>query len=236
MTHALEPRRGRDARNTWGPRVFAQSPIPRRRPTRPFGDFRAFPHHTRPLGGRARAGVGRASPRDARYERGCRRRRAPRDVAFSARPPSGDSFVGPKSGCRASERPRDAQGERLSRARGFPGAQSEKQVNTVPLSICVSSHAKASFERKTEDFLLKKRHGNVAATRSFLRSFSESSGRNGNITRAIFCHDDRRSFTFSLFAHGDISTFQRVRFDAAATIRASRAYTYSNLDNTQPVQ
>jgi len=88
MTHALEPRRGRDARNTWGPRVFAQSPIPRRRPTRPFGDFRAFPHHTRPLGGRARAGVGRASPRDARYERGCRRRRAPRDVAFSARPPS----------------------------------------------------------------------------------------------------------------------------------------------------
>ena len=240
MTHALEPRRGRDARNTWGPRVFAQSPIPRRRPTRPLGDFRAFPHHTRPLGGRARAGVGRASPRDARYERGCRRRRAPRDVAFSARPPSGDSFVGPKSGCRASERtPRCTMGCVCLALAVFPAPSlffKKKQVNTVPLSICVSSHAKASFERKTEDFLLKKRHGNVAATRSFLRSFSESSGRNGNMTRAIFCHDDRRFFTFSLFAHGDISTFQRVRFDAAATIRASRAYTYSNLDNTQPVQ
>mmetsp|Transcript_8482 Transcript_8482/g.35434 ORF Transcript_8482/g.35434 Transcript_8482/m.35434 type:complete len:272 (+) Transcript_8482:2500-3315(+) len=172
MTHALEPRRGRDARNTWGPRVFAQSPIPRRRPTRPFGDFRAFPHHTRPLGGRARAGVGRASPRDARYERGCRRRRAPRDVAFSARPPScGDSFVGPKSWVsRVRADPEMHKGERLSRARGFPGAQSEKQVNTVPLSICVSSHAKAlenggfSVEKTT-----RQRRGNPKLFAVFFR-------------------------------------------------------------------
>ena len=239
MTHALEPRRGRDARNTWGPRVFAQSPIPRRRPTRPFGDFRAFPHHTRPLGGRARAGVGRASPRDARYERGCRRRRAPRDVAFSARPPSGDSFVGPKSGCRASERtPRCTRGAFVSRSR-FSRRPVFKQVNTVPLSICVSSHAKASFERENGGFSVEKttrqRRGNPKLFAVFFRVI-RTQRKYYHGTRAIFCHDDRRFFTFSLFAHGDISTFQRVRFDAAATIRASRAYTYSNLDNTQPVQ
>ena len=175
MTHALEPRRGRDARNTWGPRVFAQSPIPRRRPTRPFGDFRAFPHHTRPLGGRARAGVGRASPRDARYERGCRRRRAPRDVAFSARPPSGDSFVGPKSGCRASERtPRCTRGSGafVSRSR-FSRRPVFKQVNAVPLSICVSSHAKASFERENGGFSVEKttrqRRGNPKLFAVFFR-------------------------------------------------------------------
>ena len=131
--------------------------------------------------------------------------------------------------------PRDAQGERLSRARGFPGAQSEKQVNTVPLSICVSSHAKASFERENGGFSVEKTTATSRQPEAFCGLFP-SHPRNGNITRAIFCHDDRRSFTFSLFAHGDISTFQRVRFDAAATIRASRAYTYSNLDNTQPVQ
>lgn len=84
--------------------------------------------------------------------------------------PRGDSFVGPKSGCRG---PRDAQGERLSRARGFPGAQSEKQVNTVPLPICVSSHAKASFERENGGFSVEKttrqRRGNPKLFAVFFR-------------------------------------------------------------------
>ena len=84
--------------------------------------------------------------------------------------PRGDSFVGPKSGCRG---PRDARGERLSRARGFPGAQSEKQVNTVPLPICVSSHAKASFERENGGFSVEKttrqRRGNPKLFAVFFR-------------------------------------------------------------------
>jgi hypothetical protein len=129
------------------------------------------------------------------------------------------------------------KGERLSRARGFPGAQSEKQVNTVPLPICVSSHAKASFERENGGFSVEKttrqRRGNPKLFAVFFRVIRAT-----EILRARFfatTTDRPTIFYFFLFAH-DISTFQRVRFDAAATIRASRAYTYSNLDNTQPVQ
>ena len=73
-------------------------------------------------------------------------------------------------------RPSDLEmhkGERLSRARGFPGAQSEKQVNTVPLPICVSSHAKASFERENGGFSVEKttrqRRGNPKLFAVFFR-------------------------------------------------------------------
>jgi hypothetical protein len=61
------------------------------------------------------------------------------------------------------------------------------------------SRKKRASSGKTEDFLLKKRHGNVAATRSFLRSFSESSGRNGNIRARFFATttDDFLLFPFS---------------------------------------
>ena len=54
---------------------------------------------------------------------------------------------------------------------------------------------------------MKKRHGNVAATRSFLRSFSESSAQRKYYARDFLPRrpTDRRSFTFS-FAH-DISHF-----------------------------
>ena len=119
--------------------------------------------------------------------------------------PRGDSFVGPKSGCRASERTSRCTRERLSRARGFPGAQSEKQVNTVPLSICGSSHAKASFERENGGFS-EKTTATSRQPEAFLRSFSESSHRNGNNTRAIFLPRRPTIFYFSLFAH-NISTF-----------------------------
>lgn len=147
--------------------------------------------------------------------------------------PRGDSFVGPKSGCRG---PRDAQGERLSRARGFPGAQSEKQVNTVPLPICVSSHAKASFERENGGFSVEKttrqRRGNPKLFAVFFRVIRAT-----EILRArFFATTTDRPTIFYFFLRARYLTFQRVRFDAAATIRASRAYTYSNLDNTQPVQ
>jgi hypothetical protein len=117
--------------------------------------------------------------------------------------PRGDSFVGPKSGCRG---PRDAQGERLSRARGFPGAQSEKQVNTVPLPICVSSHAKASFERENGGFSVEKTTATSRQPEAFCGLFP-SHPRNGNITRAIFCHDDRQTDDLLLFPSRNISHF-----------------------------
>lgn len=122
--------------------------------------------------------------------------------------PRGDSFVGPKSGCRASERPRDAQGERLSRARGFPGAQSEKQVNTVPLPICVSSHAKASFERENGGFSVEKttrqRRGNPKLFAVFFRVIRAT-----EILRARFfatTTDRPTIFYFFLRAISHIST------------------------------
>ena len=91
------------------------------------------------------------------------------------------------------------KGERLSRARGFPGAQSEKQVNTVPLPICVSSHAKASFERENGGFSVEKTTATSRQPEAFCGLFP-SHAYATEIIRAIFCHDDRRSFTFS-FSH-----------------------------------
>ena len=146
--------------------------------------------------------------------------------------PRGDSFVGPKSGCRG---PRDAQGERLSRARGFPGAQSEKQVNTVPLPICVSSHAKASFERENGGFSVEKTDTATSRQPEAFCGLFPSHPRNGNITRDFL---PRRPTIFYFFPfrarYLNISTSALRR--GGDYIRASRAYTYSNLDNTQPVQ
>jgi hypothetical protein len=112
-------------------------------------------------------------------------------------------------------------------------------VNTVPLSICVSSHAKASFERENGGFSVEKttrqRRGNPKLFAVFFRVIRTQ--------RKYYARDFLRGcdgrptiFYFFPFRARRYLTFQRVRFDAAATIRASRAYTYSNLDNTQPVQ
>ena len=104
-------------------------------------------------------------------------------------------------------RPSDLEmhkGERLSRARGFPGAQSEKQVNTVPLPICVSSHAKASFERENGGFSVEKTTATSRQPEAFCGLFP-SHPRNGNITRAIFCHDDRQTDDLLLFPSRTIS-------------------------------
>lgn len=206
----------------------------------PYPTFRRFPCVSAP----------HASPRRSRARR-CRARFASR-CPIRARVPTtsrasrcgplrASSLVGTVSSgqnlvvARPSG-PRDAQGERLSRARGFPGAQSEKQVNTVPLPICVSSHAKASFERENGGFSVEKttrqRRGNPKLFAVFFRVIRAT-----EILRArFFATTTDRPTIFYFFLRARYLTFQRVRFDAAATIRASRAYTYSNLDNTQPVQ
>ena len=210
-----------------------QSPIPRRRPTRPFGDFRAFPHHTRPLGGRARAGVGRASPRDTRYERGCRRRRAPRDVAFSARPPSWGQFRRAKIWLSRAERTSEMRrrSERLCRARGFPAPSlTNRGIRTALKYAFPVTQKRASSGKRRRIFPRQTRQlrGNP---KFFAVCFRVR--RNGRARD--FSGDLSLSVLFSRTAITLSHISKRVRFDAAAT-RASRAYTYSNLDNTQPVQ
>ena len=143
----------------------------------PYPTFRRFPCVSAP----------HASPRRSRARR-CRARFASR-CPIRARVPTtsrasrcgplrASSLVGTVSSGQnlVVARPSDLEmhkGERLSRARGFPGAQSEKQVNTVPLSICVSSHAKASFERENGGFSVEKttrqRRGNPKLFAVFFR-------------------------------------------------------------------
>lgn len=147
--------------------------------------------------------------------------------------PRGDSFVGPKSGCRASERTsRDAKrSERLCRARGFPAPSlTNRGIRTALKYAFPVTQKRASSGKRRRIFPRQTRQlrGNP---KFFAVCFRVR--RNGRARD--FSGDLSLSVLFSRTAITLSHISKRVRFDAAAT-RASRAYTYSNLDNTQPVQ
>jgi len=144
----------------------------------PYPTFRRFPcvsaPHASPRRSRARRCRARFASRCPIRARVPTTSRASRCGLLRASSLCGDSFVRPKSGCRASERtPRCTRGSVCLALAVFPAPSLKKQVNTVPLSICVSSHAKASFERENGGFSVEKttrqRRGNPKLFAVFFR-------------------------------------------------------------------
>jgi len=118
----------------------------------------------------------------------------------------------------------------------FPAPSLEKQVNTVPLSICVSSHAKASFERENGGFSVEKTDTATSRQPEAFCGLFPSHPRNGNITRDFLPRRPTIFYFFPFRARRYLNISTSALRRGGDYIRASRAYTYSNLDNTQPVQ